>query len=88
MEGFLDFSRKVKLTYFFCNRSSSKKHKQDKMYREKSSWQPDDKMLPPEIIAELEDLRLKLGKIRISSETPNMTQFEYAALKKLSNMCL
>ena len=86
MEGFLDFSRKVKLTYFFCNRSSSKKHKQDKMYREKSSWQPDDKMLPPEIIAELEDLRLKLGKIRISSETPNMTQFEYAALKKLSNM--
>ena len=83
-EGFQDFSRKIKLSYFFHNKPSSKKHEKERLYREKSSWEPDDKMLPPEIIAELEDLNLKLGKIRISDEPPNMSPQEYAALKRLS----
>ena len=85
MEGFRDFSRKVKLSYFFHNKPSSKQY-QERLYREKSSWLPDDKLLPSEIVAELEDLNLKLGNIRVSSERPNMTPSEYEALKNLSNL--
>ena len=86
MEGFRDYSRKVKLSYFFHNKPSSKKHPQERLYREKSTWEPEEKWLPPEIIAELEDLRLKLSKIRVTSETPNMSPPEYTALDRLSKL--
>ena len=84
MDGFRDFSRKIKLSYFFHNKPRSTKHEQDKLYREKSSFQPDEKLLAPEIIAELENLRLKLSKVRITSEPPNMSTAEYTALDNLS----
>lgn len=85
MEGFRDFSRKVKLSYFFHNKPSKKCH-QERLYREKSSWLPDNKFLPPELIEELDTLELKLSKIRVSDEPKNMTTQEYDALKTLSRM--
>ena len=84
MEGFRDYSRKIKLSYFFHNKPSSKKHEKDRLYREKSLWKPDDKLLAPEILAELENLRLKLSKVRVTTEPPNMSAPEYAALDSLS----
>ena len=83
MEGYRDFSRKIKLSYFFHTRPSSDLTV-PRLYREKSSWLPEDKYLPPELIEELELLRLKLDRIRITSETPNMSPAEYRALECLS----
>ena len=83
MEGYRDFSRKIKLSYFFHKRPSSDLTK-PKLYKEKSSFVPQDKYIPAEIIEELELLRLKLDKMRITSESPNLSPPEYQALEQLS----
>ena len=83
--GLQNFSRMVKVSYFFHDKPS-RKDSQDMLYREKSSWIPEDKYLPPEILSELEDLKIKLSKIRISSEPQNLSSHELTALKNLSEM--
>ena len=83
MEGFNIFSRKVKLSYFFHkNPKQSSDH--FKPYKEKSSWVPNDKLLPPDILEELDSLKLKLSKMRIIEEDPNLLPAQYLALDELS----
>ena len=82
MNGYQDFSRKIKLSYFFHNKPTrSDDHK--KLFKEKSSWEPSDKLLPPEILEELDLLKVKLGKIRYVPEIPNLSTDEYQALDRL-----
>ena len=82
MNGYQDFSRKIKLSYFFHNKPTrSDDHK--KLFKEKSSWEPSDKLLPPEILEELDLLKVKLGKIRHVPEIPNLSTDEYQALDRL-----
>ena len=82
MSGFRDFSRKIKLSHFFHSKPNHG-NDFDKLFREKSSWEPSDKFLPDDILAELDDLKLKLGKLDILSETPNLTSEEFSALENL-----
>ena len=84
-EGFHEFSRKIKLSYFFSSRpSNSNIHSFDRKYKEISSWEPDSKYLPPDIIQELDLLQTKLGKIRGVFEKPNIPIEQYTVLKELS----
>ena len=88
-EGFKQFSRKVKLSYFFTNKktgSTIHRHEFEKKYREKSSWEPHPKLFPPELIQELDSLEMQLGKIRPTPDTPNIPPGEYRALYELSKM--
>ena len=82
MVGFQEFSRKIKLSHFFHGKPD-RGHDFDKLSREKSSWEPNDKLLPPEILDELDKLKIKLGKINMEPEAPNMTREEFAALENL-----
>ena len=87
-EGFKEFARKVKLSYFFTHmgtKNSIHQHEIEKKFKEKSSWEPDPKLLPPELIEELNSLEVKLGKIRITPDTPNLPPEEYRALYELSS---
>ena len=79
-----DFSRKVKLSYFFHNKENRRECITAK-FKEKSSWEPDGKLIPTEILDELEKLKVKLGNIWIHKEKPNLSQEEYEALIKLRN---
>ena len=55
-----------------------------KKYREKSSWEPDSKLLPPEITQELDKLEIELGKIRKINDIPNIPPDEFKALSQMS----
>ena len=84
VNGFQEFSRKIKLSYFFHNKPKcGDDHK--RLFREKSSWEPNDKLIPPEILEELDMLKVRLGKIRVISEAPNLSSEEYEALARLKH---
>ena len=82
-EGFNNFSRKIKLSYFF-QKNTDQDMTKPRLYQEKSSWLPSDKYFPAELHEELEALKLKLDKIRIIHDEPNLSLSEYQALKSLS----
>ena len=84
MDGHKEFSRKIKLSFFFHNKPVVDP-KTPKLFKEKSSWEPDDKLLPPQIIEELDKLKVKLGKLRKLDEIPNITDAEYQAFENLQN---
>ena len=80
--GFHEFSRKIKLSYFFLNKPN-RVGGHSRLFRDKSDWEPDDKLLPPEILEELDMLKVKLGHINVLTETDNISQEELQALKYL-----
>ena len=84
MDGHKEFSRKIKLSFFFHNKPK-RDPKDPKLFREKSSWEPDDKLIPPQIREELDKLKVKLGKLRKCDENPNITAAEYQAFENLQN---
>ena len=84
LEGFDNFSRNVKLSYFFNNKNPKHSSDHSRLYKEKSSWTPNDKLLPPDILEELDTLKLKLSKMRIIPEDPNLHPAQYLALEELS----
>ena len=63
LKAFHEFSRKVKLSYFFHNKPRVEAEKLP--FKSKSIWQPDDKLIPIEIKDTLEKLSYKLHKIYI-----------------------
>ena len=82
--GFHEFSRKIKLSYFFRKQPDQKRDR-DRLFRHKSNWDPDDKLLPPEIHQELNELKDKLSRINTISEKPNTSDGELRALKDLKD---
>ena len=81
-EGYHDFSRKVKLSHFFQNKRDDRNNA-NRLFTEKSSWEPDNKLLPEEILDELERLKIKLGRIKPITENPNISQDQLQALDDL-----
>lgn len=81
-EGYHDFTRKIKLSHFFQNNKDNKDNF-DRLFKEKSSWQPDNKLIPDEILDELDQLKIKLGRIDPITEKSNISQDQLQALEYL-----
>ena len=77
-----DFARKIKLSYFFHG-MPDRGH--NGLFKQKSSWEPPEGLLPPEIVGELDELKVKLGRINVLSETSNIAAVERCALDDLQN---
>ena len=82
--GLHEFSRKIKLSHFFQGKQSNKQSF-TRLFKEKSSWEPNDKLLPPEIVEEIDKLKVKIGRLQVLSERTNISQDELDALKYLQN---
>ena len=82
--GFHSFARKIKLSHFFHKKATNRQGT-ERLFRENSSWEPDDKFIPLEILDELDKLKVKIGKINVISEKSNVSQDELQALKNLKN---
>ena len=75
-----EFSRRLKITYFFRNnRHSQAKSK----FRKKSNWEPSEKAIPPSILQKLSEMRQEIRNLDIKFEKQNLTNSEMRALKKL-----
>ena len=80
--GFSEFSRKIKLSYFFHGKSDNK-DAFSSLFREASSFEPDDKLIPNDILDELQKLKAEISKINALPEKNNIPHDQSQALNYL-----
>ena len=76
------FSRRLKLTYFFDNKPKSE---EPKLFVEKSDWCPVDQLIKDDILKELNELETEANKIVLKNNSSNLTKSERMAIKSLKN---
>ena len=76
------FSRRLKLTYFFDGKPKSE---EPKLFVEKSDWSPHDKLIKEDILNELKELESEANKIELKNSKSNLTKQEKIAIKTLKN---
>ena len=74
------FSRRLKLTYFFDNKPKSE---EPKLFVEKSDWCPVDQLIKDDILKELNELETEANKIVLKNNSSNLTKSERMAIKSL-----
>ena len=77
-----DFSRRIKLAYFFHNKP---RNTDPKPFVEKSDWSPDNTQIHEDILKELETLEKESDSIELRNGPPNLTKPEKQAIKSLQN---
>ena len=84
VKSVVDFRCKIKLQYFFRNqpRDSTREKLQ---FIEKSQWVPTDKMIPSEILENLDTLTKEIEDMPTIKDKPNLTNNQIGALRKLKN---
>lgn len=75
-----NFTRRLKLTYFFHNKPKSK---EPKPFIEKSDWSPDDKLINEDILKEIKTLETEAAKINLKNGPSNLSKEEKLAIKSL-----
>ena len=81
-QTFKNYSRRVKLQYFFFNKTKNNKPRK---FQIPSMWRPPEDEIDPFITQELEDLQTKLNDIKLSNKANknSYTKNEIKYLKKL-----
>ncbi len=79
-----DFSRKIKLQYFFRNQSRRSIY-QKLPFTEKSKWVPPEKMIPEEIKNNLASLTDKIKNVPTLKNKFNLTRNQMGALRNFKN---
>ena len=77
-----DFSRRIKLSYFFHNKP---RYSDPKPFVEKSDWSPDNTQLHQDLLKELENLEKESDKIQLRNGPSNLTKPEKQAIRSLQN---
>ena len=77
-----EFARKIKCSFFFHGKPN---RGNNRLFQSRSSWEPNDKLLPPQLLEELDELKVKLGQINVFAESSNLTSEELSALETLRN---
>lgn len=79
-----DFNRRVKLAYFFYNKSNNRTDS-SKLFTEKSDWSPNDLLLHPDLVKDLKNLSEEICELDLKNGPCNLTKPEKSALKSLKN---